>query len=222
MRTVTVKQIQKLDKIAIEQFGMPSLVLMEKAGASVAEEILRYLKKKKRSVCVVCGLGNNAGDGFVTARYLIDAGVDVHIFLFGRKEDLKADALANYKILKKFNVRVRNLNGLTKEFLNKVNEASVVIDAIFGVGLNRVIQDPFKKVIERINVHAKHIVSIDIPSGLNGTTGKIFGVCVKANQTVTFSFAKKGFFMCEGPKFTGRLKIVDIGIPQKVKRLVVR
>ena len=213
-KVVTVKQIQALDKVAIERLGIPSIVLMENAGRSVAEEIeKRLVRVRNPFVCVVCGIGNNAGDGFVTARYLMNAFLRVKVFVIGGTEDLKADAEVNYRILKKLRCPLRIVNRVDRDFLTDITGADVIVDAIFGVGLNREVLDPFKNFIEVLNSQKKYTVSVDIPSGLDGTTGKIYGVCIKASSTVTFSFAKKGFFQNDGPRYAGRVVIREIGIP---------
>ena len=106
--------------------------------------------------------------------------------------------------------------------MQEIKKADVVVDAIFGVGLNRKIDEPIRSLIEAVNTHAKRIVAVDIPSGLDGTTGKIYGVCVKADTTVTFSFPKKGLGINEGPRNTGKVVVVDIGIPKKLKDRFIR
>jgi len=220
---VSVKQIQKLDHIAIHDYGVPSLALMENAGCGVAREIIRRVKKKKNpSVCVVCGSGNNGGDGFVVARHLINAGVQTKIFLIGRREQLKPDAAVNYHILTKLRYPIEKIKLLTKSSVRILAKADIVVDAIFGVGITREIENPYRDIIQAINRYAKYIVSIDIPSGLDGTTGNIYGVCVKANRTMTFSFAKKGFFKKQGPCYAGKIVVIDIGIPEKLKRRIVK
>ncbi len=221
-KPVTVRQIQKLDKIAIERYGIPSLILMENAGRAVAEEIKKYLRRKRRPhVCVVCGMGNNGGDGFVVARHLINAGIETKTFLVGKASQLKHDAAVNYRILKGLKYIIKEVDAKHPLLAKEIARADVVVDAIFGVGLNRKITEPFRSVIETINRAAKYVVAVDIPSGLDGTTGVIYGVCVKADKTVTFSFAKKGFFKNHGPRQTGEVVVVDIGIPEQVKRKVL-
>lgn len=216
-QTVTVKQIQKLDKIAIERYGVPSIALMENAGRAVAMEVLQRLSKRRHRlhVCIVCGVGNNAGDGFVAARHLMNAGVLPKIFLVGRGNQLKHDARLNYQILKKIKYPVSEIGHvLLHSFEGALKGADIVVDAIFGVGLNRNIESPFKEIIEIMNRTAKKVVAVDVPSGLDGTTGKIYGACIKAHTTVTFSFAKRGFFIRYGPRHTGKIVVVDIGIPK--------
>lgn len=222
-RSVSVKQIQNLDRMAIEDFGVPSLVLMENAGRAVAEEVQKILKgRKKAKVCVVCGLGNNAGDGFAAARHLMNAGIAVKIFLIGRGRDLKHDAAVNYGILKKLKYPLIEVGTVQALPLCDIAGADVVVDAIFGVGLNRGIREPFKSIIEALNRRARRVIAVDIPSGLDGTSGRIYGVCIQAARTVTFSFAKQGFFKGEGPKYAGKITVVDIGIPERLKQRIRR
>ena len=214
MKTVSIKYIQELDRIAIEGFGIPSLVLMENAGRLAAEEVKNYLKDLLNPiVTVVCGLGNNAGDGFVTARYLLNANMDVNVFLIGSNDKLKNDAKVNYQILKKLGVNIKEVKN--KEELDFDN-TDVIVDAIFGVGLNRQIKGLFKEVIAKINQFQKWVVSVDIPSGLNADTGDIYNVCVQADVTATFTFAKQGFEKNQAVTYTGQVKVLDIGIPQKI------
>lgn len=223
----TVAEIQRIDKIAIEKIGIPSVVLMENAGRAVAREVQRVLKGKRRPrVCVVCGLGNNAGDGFVAARYLRSVGTGTKIFLIGEGRQLKHDAAVNYQILKKIKYPIIECRGTkfcapAETIAHDIARADIVVDAIFGVGLNRQIEEPFRGVMETINREAKYVVSVDIPSGLDGTTGKVYGTCIKADVTVTFSFAKRGFFLKEGPAHAGRIVVADIGIPKELKGRVV-
>lgn len=220
-KAVTAKQIQRIDKITIEKIGIPGVVLMERAGGYVAYEVyLSLRKKKKKKVSVFCGIGNNAGDGFVIARYLDEAGMKVKVFVIPTSNQLKNDAKINYQILKKTNVSVKEIKRITPDVKKEVRSSAVIVDAIFGVGLNREVKDPYKSVIEFLNKSKKEIISVDTPSGLDATTGKIHGVCIKAKKTVTFTFSKTGFYKNEGPKHTGKIIIVDIGIPKKVKRLV--
>jgi len=220
-KPVTVRQIRNLDRIAIERYGIPSLVLMENAGRAVAEEVKKYLRRKRRPrVCIVCGVGNNAGDGFVIARHLIDAGISTKTFLIGKASQLKRNAAVNFRILKKIKFPVQEIGTGCDLPLREIARADCVVDAIFGVGLNREIAGPFRSVIATINRAAKYVIAVDIPSGLDGTTGAVYGVCVKADKTVSFSFPKKGFYKKEGPRQTGRVVVADIGIPSHVIRSV--
>lgn len=211
---VTVEQIQKMDDIAINEYGVPSIALMENAGRTMSNEVRRMLKDRKtKNAIVVCGVGNNAGDGFVMARHLANANFGVHIFQVGKSADLKKDAAINYKIIKNMGIEVKEIESFNEEDATHLGQCDVVVDAIFGVGLSRTIEEPYKSIIETMNNHSSRIVSVDIPSGLNGTTGEIYGTCIKANRTITFSFAKEGFYVNEGPNHVGKVVVREIGIP---------
>jgi ADP-dependent NAD(P)H-hydrate dehydratase / NAD(P)H-hydrate epimerase len=187
---------------------------MENAGHGVAQEVCKKLKRREKSlIVIVCGTGNNGGDGFAAARYLYNWGFKPCIFLVGDITQLKTDALVNYRVAKNLGISVKPIDGLDTAFKRSVQSADLIVDAIFGVGLNRPIHEPYCGIIHAINTQGSYVVAVDIPSGLDGTTGGIYGICVKANLTVTFSALKKGFFKKHGPFYTGRHVVVDIGIP---------
>lgn len=223
-KALSSRQVQRLDKIAIEKIGIPSIALMENAGRAVSCQALACLKKfSKKSISIFCGTGNNAGDGFVAARHLWSAGITPKVFIIGGVKHLKSDAALNYRILKKLQCPVREISSGDRFLLRDILKSQIIVDAIFGVGLNRPVGEPFKGVIEAVNAARQYVIAVDVPSGLDATTGKIYGVCVKADRTVTFSCAKKGFFKKAGPGCAGRIIVADIGIPlqllNKVKAL---
>jgi hydroxyethylthiazole kinase-like uncharacterized protein yjeF len=218
IKTLTVREIRTLERWAIVKIGIPSLALMENAGRRSAMEVLKKLKGRSRaSVVIACGAGNNGGDGFVAARYLSKRGIKLQVFLIGNPNRFKADALANYQAAKKLKIHIKPIQDAEGAFRKSLEKADIVVDALFGVGLNRPLQGPYDGIIRAINDSGAYVVAIDIPSGLDGTTGEIYGVCVKADLTVTFSYPKKGFFKRHGPAHTGRLVVADIGIPPKKK-----
>lgn len=220
---VTVDQIQRLDRLAIDKHGIPSLVLMENAGRAVAEETRALLRRaSRRRVLIVCGTGNNGGDGFVAARHLVNADADVSVYCVGRPKDLKPDAAINYKILRNCRCPIRFVRRNNSLLIREIRRADIIVDALFGVGLNRDIGEPFRSLIEAIKHAGKKIVAVDIPSGLDGTTGRVHGVCVKATTTITFSLSKKGFYRGEGPKVVGKVVVADIGIPRLLFSRVLR
>ncbi|MDP8266998.1 MAG: NAD(P)H-hydrate epimerase [Candidatus Aceula meridiana] len=221
MKFFTAAQSQKLDTLVIDGLGIPSIVLMENAGRLAAEACAKILKKAEgKRVCVFCGQGNNGGDGFVVARHLFNEGLKVKVFLIGSIAKLKNDPLLNYKILKKLKCPIKSIKGVNFEVLRNIKKSELIVDAIFGIGLNRDIGEPYKGIIESINKAKKKVVAVDVPSGLDSTTGKIFGVCVKATQTITFAVLKKGFSKNQGTKFSGRVVVADIGIPKALWKKV--
>lgn len=214
---VTVKQIQSLDKAAIKTVGIPSLVLMENAGKAVASEVFKRLRKNMSArVCVVCGAGNNGGDGFVAARHLMDFGMRINVHLVGNKKKLSQDAGIQYRILQKLGCRIHVSTGISMSLKKGLTAADLVVDAVFGVGLNRTLKVPYADVVETINRLARYVIAVDVPSGLDATTGRIYGLCVEADRTVTFSMPKTGFYKNEGPRYTGKITVAGIGIPKKL------
>ncbi len=220
MKEVTAKQMQKLDDVAINTFGIPSVVLMENAGRAVFEEITKGVAVKR--ACVVCGAGNNAGDGFVVARHMANAGIPVDVIMPGPASRLKKDALLNYNLARRLRVPVHMIKRVTPRVIAMISAADVTVDAIFGVGLNRTVGGIYAGMIDAVNRHAGRVVAVDVPSGLDATTGKIYGVCVKARKTVTFTCPKKGFTAGQGPQYTGTVKVVDIGIPHMIVARMIK
>jgi NAD(P)H-hydrate epimerase len=221
MIKVSAKKMQEIDSLAQLQYQIPSIVLMENAGLRASDIILKLLKRRKqKTVFIFCGPGNNGGDGFVVARHLINKHVKVRIFLLAESRRLKGDSLVNFRILKAMNAQVIEFSQIPylKNAGKALKKAGLIVDALFGTGLNKDIQGVFAETINMINHSGVPVVSLDIPSGLCATTGKVFNVAVKANHTVTFAALKKGFFVRSGPKLTGRLEIADISIPKALLR----
>lgn len=220
MKSVTTKQIQKLDAVAIKTFGIPSVVLMENAGRAVYTELGRRTKLQR--VAVVCGIGNNAGDGFVVARHLVNAGVRTDVIMLGAAASLKADALLNYQLLRRLRCPVHAVKRVTQKTVAMIGSAQVTVDAIFGVGLNRTVTGIYREAIEAVNEHAARVMAVDVPSGLDATSGQLYGACIKADKTVTFTYPKRGLTVGEGPRVAGKVIVVDIGIPHLVKARVIK
>jgi len=141
--------------------------------------------------------------------------------LVGKSSNLKKDPAVNYQVLRKIECPIKAINGVTKKFLTDVARFDVIVDAIFGIGLSRKIEEPFKSIIKVINHSKKDVVAVDVPSGLDATTGKVLGISIRAALTVTFAVMKKGFLTTQGRRLTGRVKVVDIGIPRAaIKRVL--
>lgn len=217
MKVANARQIQELDRKAIEVLGIESLFLMENAGRAVAERAASILKNSKnRNIAVLCGTGNNGGDGFVAARYLINKGFKVKIFLLGLVKNITNDSRANLDLLNRLNqkvVEIANTKSFSKQ-KHDIRNGTLIIDALLGVGLKGEVREPARTAIDFLNRSKKTIISIDTPSGLDVTTGMPLGICITADETITFSLAKKGFFINQGPDFIGKLTVVDIGIPR--------
>ncbi len=221
MLLVTAKQMQEMDRQAIESFGIPGLVLMENAGRGSFDFLLeKFRDVKRKKVAVFAGRGNNGGDGFVIARYLMEQGIAVTCFLLSLKEKVQGDAKINMDLAIKLCDRSKTSQiieipdaGKFKQYKTRIIHHDLFIDAILGTGLNSNVRGLFKDIIELINSSRQPVFSVDIPSGLNSDTGQPLGVSVKADATATFAFAKKGNILYPGNVYTGELKIIDIGIP---------
>ncbi|MGM0441960.1 MAG: NAD(P)H-hydrate epimerase [Elusimicrobiota bacterium] len=215
MKHISTEQMKKLDKKTIKEFGIPSVVLMENAGREVANVAVDMFSgdKSKKIVCI-CGKGNNGGDGFVTVRHLLNKGFKTDIFIIERASDLKGDAKINFNILKNMKVDKRiileeNIN----LFKQRLKEYDLIVDAIFGIGLKGHVREPYRSIIKLLNESGKKILSVDVPSGLDATTGEVMGECIKAEKTVTFGLPKTGFKKNEGISYTGDVITADISIP---------
>ncbi|MFN3966305.1 MAG: NAD(P)H-hydrate epimerase [Endomicrobiia bacterium] len=211
-KPVSVNQMRKIDRHSIEKIGIPSIVLMDNAGRLVAETILKKFPQV-RKIAVFCGGGNNAGDGFVTARYLFRKNKSVEVFMLKKPDELSSDARINYEIVKKLKIKYRNvfLKNL-KNIKNRLKNYDLLVDALLGTGTKGKIRGIYSDVISLMNDSGKPIVAIDIPSGLDADKGLPLGNCIKAKITVTMGFMKKGFLKKGAKEFTGKIVVADIGL----------
>ena len=219
MILVTASEMQAMDRRTIEDFGIPGLVLMENAGRDATRLLLeQWPEITKKSVGVIAGRGNNGGDGFVMARYLKQKGIHVRVYLLADSNKVRGDALANLKLLKPLNVPLIEIPD-EESFLKTKSEMDgldIWVDAILGTGLKSEVKGYFKTVIKYINGLNKPVFAVDLPSGLNSDTGQLCGACIRAAATATFAFAKTGHMVYPGADYTGKLEIVDIGIPPHI------
>ena len=218
MRTVTAAQMKRIDRIASDQYGIPSLILMENAGAACVREIRKRWKSRLKKVPIFCGGGNNGGDGFVVARHLLNQGLIPQVFFFQKPQAMKPDPAINFNILKKIGVNVVDCSKTVPwgSLSRGLTSSDLVVDAIFGTGLAREVQEPFSKVISLINSSKRPVLSVDIPSGLNADSGEAMGIAVRADLTVALGLPKKGFYKGQGRYCTGRVVVVDISLPRSL------
>lgn len=218
MLVISCEDMKAMDSYAINNIGIPSIVLMENAALKVIKNIdLNHLN----SFTIVCGVGNNGGDGLAIARHLILKGKVVNLFIVGNLEKGTKDFNINLNILNNIDVNFIHINN-EKDLAILKNSSSkndLTIDAIFGIGIARDVKGLFYDVINIINTYSKNILSVDIPSGLDGNTGKVLGITVKANKTITFHHMKKG--LANSENYTGEVIVEDIGIPEKATRAVI-
>ncbi len=219
MRIVGSAEMREIDRVAIEVFGIPSLTLMDRAGRAVAEAALELAAPKGRFV-VVCGGGNNGGDGYVAARLLRGAGRDARVFALVPPERLSPDARAVRDQANRAGVPVDEAGELAEL---EAGVGDVVVDAILGTGLARAPEGAFAGAIVRIEaarVAGARVLAVDVPSGLSADTGRPLGACVRADRTVTLGFQKRGLFLYPGASFAGEVSVADIGIPSEAARRV--
>jgi NAD(P)H-hydrate epimerase len=211
---LTAEEIQRIDRLATEKFHIPSCILMENAGKGIADYIISRARMKFTSAAVICGTGRNAGDGFVVARYLFIKKKAVKVAKFKPDNEYAGDTAGNLKILRALNIPILDISQSTMEDVREIIHSSdVLVDAIFGIGINKSVDGIFKDVITEMNTSGKCIVSVDIPSGLNPDTGEPMGVAVSANYTLTIGFMKRGFLSAKAKKYTGKIHVIDIGYP---------
>lgn len=218
MRLVTAQEMREIDRQAIEEYGIPGLLLMENAGRQVAEAVRRRLGNVSgKRVVVLCGKGNNGGDGLVAARHLLQAGAVVKVFFICEPEEITGDARVNFQIWERLGQQVYRLlgssNGLQLLKVALIN-ADAVVDALYGTGFRGRLSDRLSKAVEAVNASGKFVVAVDIPSGLEADTGRVNGPCIRADVTVTFGLPKLGLVLEPGADYTGKVAVADISLPR--------
>jgi NAD(P)H-hydrate epimerase len=229
--TLSRDEVRELDRRAIEEFGVPGHVLMEKAGRGCAELLIR-LNPEKKPVLLLCGPGNNGGDGCVIARHLltnewpVNACVFSEIALAGSGDSLAADpklspdAMRNFVLLRRIHsvrlVSTRHWSTdqrLRKQLLSEIESPGWIVDALFGTGLSRALASPYDEVIAKINDSNHPVLAVDIPTGLDCDTGGPLGPTIRAAHTATFVAPKRGFLNPASKEWTGEVHVIDIGAP---------
>lgn len=200
---VNRNEMKRYDSFTINEMGVPSMVLMERAALSVVEELYDGVFSLNQ-VLVVCGSGNNGGDGFAVARLLYLKNVVVDILFIGNEKNCTPETYQQMKIAQNYGINIYS----RVDF----NQYTTIVDALFGIGLSRTIEEIYAQVIHEINQSKANILSLDIPSGISADTGEVMGVAVKAKKTVTFAYKKVGLVLYPGAAYAGVVKVKDIGI----------
>jgi NAD(P)H-hydrate epimerase len=219
MRILTAEQMREADRRTIEEIGIPSLVLMENAGRQVVATMeASFDDLAERRVAILCGRGNNGGDGFVVARTLRQRDVDVSVFLLGRLADVRGDARTNLESLGRLGLPVVEIAGEQEWELHASEVAAhdVIVDALFGTGLERPLSGLLETVVEDVNSFPVPVVSVDLPSGLSADSCELIGPCIHAGLTVTLGAPKLPLALPPANGMVGDLAVVDIGIPKDV------
>lgn len=216
--------VRELDRRAIEDYGIPGVVLMENAGRGAAELARELLGNSPGPVVILAGRGNNGGDGYVLARHLANAGIRTQTFLLAPVESVTGDAGINLDIIIRMGLAVMSVDVERdrKLLADALSEAALVVDALLGTGARGEVRGAFRQAIELINASGKPVLAIDIPSGLDADSGEVRGIAVKASATATFLCAKPGLTRNAGPEHAGRVVVVDIGISRNLPPMAKR
>ena len=203
------EQARAIDRVAIEQAGIPGILLMKRAAFSAFEQLQNRWPEARR-ICVVCGVGNNGGDGFALAQYATLAGLQVDVLQVGPTHKIRGDALTMLHEMADL-----GLSGLPFD-TDTLNSTDVIVDALLGTGLDRCVEGAYRDAIAAINASGKPVLALDIPSGLSADTGQALGTAVRADATVTFIVPKLGLFMEQGRALAGEVICADLGVPDDV------
>jgi len=213
MRYLSAEESRNVDWLAKSQGHIMGIVLMENAGRGIAEILLAENPKGKVVIC--CGRGNNGGDGFVIARHLNAAGVDVQVLLFANPKELMGDACMNHAIIAHSDIPMKVLTSPSAEDLKSIFKDAVwVVDALVGTGQKGILRSPFDIVVRQINESGVKVLAVDLPSGLDADTGIASDPTIKATITATMVTPKTGFQNPEAQSYLGKLMVVAIGLPK--------
>jgi NAD(P)H-hydrate epimerase len=219
-QSLTRDQVREFDRRAIEEYGVPGIVLMENAGRGVAEAIVKLALPGPTLIC--CGKGNNAGDGFVIARHLELRGYAVRVLLWGTPDELPPDAATNFRIVQKSGIPLEVLgkDDSLERLTVALREAKTIVDALLGTGARGEPRPPLDRVIDALNASGLPIVAVDLPSGLECDTGEPAQHTIRAAHTCTFVAPKPGLVKPEAAAYVGQLHVVDIGAPRQLLRKI--
>ena len=227
MRSLSRDEVRDVDRRAIDEFGLPGIVLMENAGRNAAMLVhaLATADAPTRPVTIVCGKGNNGGDGFVIARHLENLGHPVRLLLARDRADCSGDAAINQRVAERAGQRIECLHGADLAvWSHSLSGADWIVDALLGTGATGAARGSIATAIEAINAGrargATRVFAVDLPSGLDCDTGRPLGPCVRADVTGTFVARKIGFDRPGSDAFTGVVHVLDIGVPQALVRQI--
>lgn len=218
---ISSSDMAALDRSTMEDFGLPGRILMETAGRESARILASlYPPVSGKRILVLCGTGNNGGDGWVAARYLLGWDADVRVLLVGDPEKCSPDNRINQELYERAGGRTLPAQDLSRleEHRQVLHHARIVVDALFGIGLDREVGGIHAALIQQVNERGVPVISLDIPSGIHGDTGRPLGRAIAAAHTVTFGLAKPGLFLEPGRSLRGTLHVVDIGIPAVIRQ----
>ncbi|MEO9294554.1 MAG: NAD(P)H-hydrate epimerase [Nitrososphaera sp.] len=223
-RAITSDQMYRIEENGHTCIGMKRFLMMENAGHGISDFLASKFKKLAgKKIVALCGTGNNGGDGFVAARHLSGRGAKVTVVLLGSPSEVKSEeAHLNWGIIEKMDsIEVIFGKQVTDEIKKRILSSNIILDGIFGTGIKRAIGEPHASAILLANKSNAYVLAIDVPSGLDPNTGKIFEQCVRADATITFHRMKKGLAAKGAKRYTGPVYVEKIGIPPEAERGVV-
>ena len=226
VQAVSVARMQQIDAAAIETVGIPRLLLMDHAGLAVARAAQRLLPARSTPIVVCCGSGFNGGDGLSAARHLHEGGYPLRMLVAGRLDRLRGEPATYATILQRLGLSLMEYTDGTAtrgavphrdarvRVEHWLGECGLIIDALLGIGARGMVREPVASLVACMNRSGKPILAVDIPSGIDGDTGRVRGIAVKATLTVTFGLPKRGCFIQDGPAHVGSLVVDPITIPR--------
>jgi NAD(P)H-hydrate epimerase len=222
LKPITSEQMYRIEENGHSVLGMRRLLMMENAGHGLADFVAHKFKNlKNKKIVVICGTGNNGGDGFVAARHLVGHGARITVIFLGTPSELRTEeARINWSIIEKMDsIELIFGKDVTNEVRSRIAKAFMILDSIFGTGIKGEIREPYASAIDAINNSKAYVLAVDVPSGFDPNTGQIHEKCIKANATVTFHRPKVG--LAKGKKYTGPVHVEWIGIPPEAEKGVL-
>jgi NAD(P)H-hydrate epimerase len=216
MQIVTSQQMKNIDRRAIRGFGIPGPVLMENAASAIMAEMERFFDGLGGvRVGILCGKGNNGGDGLALARRLSIRGVPVRVALLAPFATVTGEAKVNLSILRKTDIEIRE-NASARMVSDIISWSDIVVDALLGVGLASPLRGVYARAVAMVNQSGRPVVAVDIPTGIDSDTGAVMGAAIKADLTVTMALLKRGLVLYPGAEYAGTVRVADIGVPPEV------
>ncbi|MCC6545238.1 MAG: NAD(P)H-hydrate dehydratase [Nitrospirae bacterium] len=215
MYIATAQEMNNIDRRTGDEYGIPTLLLMENAASGITRAVEQMLVSiSGKRITVMCGRGNNGGDGLASARQLHNLGASVTVYLLSDTADFKSEPAINLNIALKMGIEVNEKGKYSLRTLSsRLRHSHMIIDAMIGTGLASAVKEEYMEVIELINSSKRPVIAVDIPTGINSDTGEVMGAAIRATATVTFALPKRGHYLYPGPDYTGKLQITDISIP---------
>lgn len=222
MRLVTVEEMRELERVAIEDYHIPSIVLMENAARQTADLIARRLGTiSGKRILIFAGKGNNGGDGLAVARYMVNRGAAVRVLFYGDPDANQGDAAINRQIADSMKIELIAVNGVrdAERIRQSISVSDCLVDAMLGIGFKGQLRDGMRRICELMNGSGKYIVAVDVPTGVHADSGEVADGAVRASDTITFGACKIGLVLYPASAYCGKITVASIGIPERLARM---